>query len=362
VIGGGPAGSLAAALAADAGLETVILERKRYPRPKICGGFISARCLSLLPETLALSLQKDFEAVRSIKVIRGERQFIFNAEKSLGLIVKREDFDRRLAAYSSSRGASLIENVFLNRISPARAVNTGKPIYLLQQGGGDAEPIRARYVIGADGALGSSALLSGLRKKRDKKTGWAFSNIAAVDSGKAQPGLLNFYPLPFRGGMGWAFCGPGWVNRGVGGLAGRDLLLKSYYRLFPEDRGRVKPGAWPLPFLGPLKKTADRNLLLVGDAAGVIDPFSGEGLYSSMICSILAVTSIKKAESSAKPAGELYQEQFNSYFRRNFAASLAGAFLLHARAVAVPSSLPGAMADLCANRLWFNRSPGNFIY
>lgn len=358
VVGAGPAGSLAAALAVKAGFSTVILEQKRLPRLKICGGFISARCLSLLPDDLILP-PESFEPAYTISVTRGKINYSHTAKTRLGLITKREHFDYFLAGYARDKGAVLIQEFALNGLEKEKESRPGSFHYLLQGKRDGGSIIRSRYVIGADGALGRCGLLSGLRKSINAGTGWGLARIVEVEPGSAKPGVLNFYPLPFLGGMGWSFIGPGWVNQGVGGLARRRYLQRAYQHLFPESIKSSGPPAWPLPFLGPLQNVAAENLLLVGDAAGLIEPFSGEGLFNSLKSSILAVEALVRAEEEKTGAATFYRESVHKYFRKNFAASLTGAALLHARAVVLPSSLPQSITALMENRLWFNRSPAN---
>ncbi len=354
VIGAGPAGSLAAALAAKAGFSTVILEKKSLPRIKICGGFVSARCLSLLPEDLILP-PEIVKPVHTITVVRGNRSYSCTSEKRLGLLVRRDRFDHLMANHACKMGAVLLQKSALKELGKANDGETGPFSYLLKANNPVASSLRARYVIGADGARSSCKILSGLGANNNYRTGWGLTKFVETEYGSEKPGTLTFYPLPFLGGMGWSFNGPGWINRGVGGLANRRLLLKAYRRLFPEDIEKQNPLTWPLPFLGPLQKTACGNLLFIGDAAGLIEPFSGEGLYNSLKSSMMAVQALAKAEEMHSSAGPIYQDFFTTHFQKGFLPSLAGATLLHARSITSPSALPSLIALLMENRLWFNR-------
>lgn len=358
VIGAGPAGSLIAALTAEAGFATVILEQKKLPRPKICGGFISARCLSLLPKDMTLPAAGI--PVSEVRVIRGPKEYCYKAEKPLGLLTRREDFDQALADYARSRGALLIEGRALLKLAEDKnGQGTRGRVFLLFSGPGNEKPIRARYLVGADGALGRFSGMAGLKGPSVKVTGWGLSSIERVPENLSKMGLLQFYPLPLLGGMGWAFHGPGWVNRGVGGLRGRKALFRAYGNLFPAGgQNCPRPQAWPLPFLGPLRKVSRGNLLLVGDAAGLIDPFSGEGLYNSLKSSRLAFRALTEAREGKTEAGPIYDRLFLNHFRLACGPALAGAALLHIHGLINPAGLPRAMAALMENRLWFNRGDG----
>jgi len=353
VVGGGPAGSLAAYLAAEAGFSSVIIEKDSFPRGKICGGFISARALSLLPAPLKVSVDSATPVSR-IEVIKSKNQYSFETNKLLGLLVKRSEFDHFLLMEAVKQGAKLAEQCPLQKIKRMNS-RSGYPFYRVITGKNKMQTLAARYVIGADGALGKTAHLAGLHSAQTRRQGRAVAASGCDSDTNIAPGTLIFFPLPFSGGMGWSFQGNGWYNRGVGGLQKRQGLLRHYARLFPAGETDSGVLSWPLPYLGPLKKTSCDNLLLIGDAAGLIEPFSGEGLYNAFLSARLAVDSISEAEERQVPAGEIYHLNFRKYFRKKFFRVLTGAVMLHARAILAPSTLPEAMATLMENNLWFNR-------
>lgn len=106
IIGAGPAGSLAAAMAARAGLSVIMFEQKKHPRTKICGGFLSSRAMSLLPHDLELqSLQS--QPVYQISVIKKRTPHTYNSKNRLGLVIKRDDLDQLLAKYAVRAGVQL---------------------------------------------------------------------------------------------------------------------------------------------------------------------------------------------------------------------------------------------------------------
>lgn len=355
VIGAGPAGALTAALAADAGFSTVIVEQKTLPRQKICGGFISGRALSLLPSDFKLK-SLEAEVINKIAIIKGGTAYRYNSECRLGVVIKRKDFDSCLTRYACDKGSELIEGWPIARVAKTGAKKTGDYLYSLEDAGNHRNHLLSRFVIAADGAAGRCSLPDELRSKRTLLCGWGLTRFVQCEAEAAEPGTLKFYPLPLLGGMGWAFSGQDcWVNQGVGGLAGRRRLLRAYHKLFRAEAVNQNPLYWPLPFLGPLSKAASGNLMLVGDAAGLIDPFSGEGIYNSFKSATLAIQAMITARKKQTDAAAVYQILYNTHFRNNFAASLAGAFMMHARSIALPATLPPLMAELMANKLWFNR-------
>ncbi|MDZ4132504.1 MAG: FAD-dependent monooxygenase [Dethiobacteria bacterium] len=355
VIGAGPAGALAAALAADAGFSTVIVEQKTLPRQKICGGFISERALAILPSGFELK-SLEAEIINKVAIFKGDTAYRYNSEYRLGVVVKRKDFDYCLTRYACEKGSALIERWPIARVVKTGAGKAGDYLYSLEGAGNQRNHLLSRFVIVADGAAGRCSLPDELRSKRTLLRGWGLTRFVQCEDEAAEAGTLKFYPLPFLGGMGWAFSGPDcWVNQGVGGLAGRQQLLRTYHKLFRAASVNQNPLYWPLPFLGPVSKAASGNLMLVGDAAGLIEPFSGEGIYNSFKSAALAIQALIAAREKQTDAAAVYQSLFNTHFRSNFAASLAGAFIMHTRSIAFPATLPPLMAELMANKLWFNR-------
>ncbi len=353
IVGGGPAGALAAILAAEAGFSVVVLERKSKPRPKLCGGFISKRAIDLLPGNL--EIPDDIKSnVYHIEVVKGNRQYKYNSEQPLGWLIKREVFDSFMLRQAEIKGAVVINGVYPVEIS--QIVNKEKHNrYQLNTGGKKCIHLSARYLIGADGAYGSTAKLAGLYKRRTSLFGSSLSGVCTGLPTEAKAGTLLFCPHPFTGGMSWTFYADGWINYGVGGLAGRNRLKKILEQIHPGKNVIPSPRFWPLPFLGPIRANCCGNFMLIGDAAGLVEPFSGEGLFNSFASARIAVQALITANRENREAEKIFRPLFRNQFRLGFAATLLGAALLQAQSILKPSTLPAQMALLMQNRLWFCR-------
>ena len=346
VVGAGPAGLLTSILAVKAGFKVIVLEKKVMPRRKPCGGFISTRSLNLLPSEFLISSDLGID-VNSIKIITKEQTYCYQSETSLGFLCKREDFDQRLANYASSQGVLIIEDWALHGIDVEQRTKTKSQQYKLNPSLRHSTSVCARYVVGADGALSRVTQLTGLRKKAPSVwTGWGLTATSFEHPKKEHPGTLIFHPKPLLKGMGWQFIGPGWCNIGIGGLTNRRRLEKEYRRLFSQHHSSISLMAWPLPFLGPLRQAGSGNLLLVGDAAGLVEPYTGEGLYNSFFSAILAISAIKKAAQDNRAAALIYQDLYNKNFRRPFPKVLLKAAALNLRSSVKPSSLPSKCASI----------------
>jgi geranylgeranyl reductase family protein len=360
VVGAGPAGALAAALAAEAGFKTVILEQKSFPRPKLCGGLVSARALALLPTDFCLP-EAEISTVMHFAVSKKARRYGYRAEKPLGLTIRRSAFDQLLADYACQKGAVLLEEAALNgvKLDSAETDQLAANYFIQFRKENEQQTINTRYLIAADGALSRCAELGGIDRRRRKKIcGWGLSEIIPQEALKVDAPAdllqLKFFPLPFQGGMGWVFQGKGWLNRGVGGLCGRKTLLRAFTRLFGETPAPGMLKSWPLPFLGPVSKVAKGNLLLIGDAAGLVESFSGEGLYNCFKSARLAVQAIRETKTAGFDAAVAYNRLFKVHFRRYFLPIMAGTVILHAQSLLFPAAVPQQIARLIENRLWFN--------
>jgi flavin-dependent dehydrogenase len=147
IVGAGPAGSSAATALARSGAEVVLIERESFPRYKTCGGGVVSRALQFLPSGFALPLER---ACLNVEMHfgpdgHGGRAFRVKREQPIVAMVMRAEFDRALADEAVQAGATLIgacEVLGLEHGADAVALTT------------TSGAIRARMIIGADGARG----------------------------------------------------------------------------------------------------------------------------------------------------------------------------------------------------------------
>jgi flavin-dependent dehydrogenase len=294
VVGGGPAGISTAlhvhAVAPE--LRVVVLEAERYPRDKICAGCIGARGLRVLD---ALGVAVDCPMVRLDAIaVRIAGETIVAREPDLGVVVRRIEFDRALAAAAIARGIDVRDG---HRVA-ALAIADDRAIVETEAG----ERFEARAIVGADGVAGIVRRASGLPRGELRAQVVELDTEAAPDD---PPRDTIAFDFAMRDLCGYAWDFPTEVNgrplvcRGVyaihnlGGraprahveryLASRGLDLASYRLKQFAERG-FEPGA----------AIARPRVLLVGEAAG-IDIATGEGIAQALEYGALAGSYLARA-------------------------------------------------------------------
>lgn len=291
VIGSGPGGSTAARLLAEAGLRVLMLERARFPRPKPCGGGLTSRAAPLLPPgwpdyVRARPLTWRFESA-------GRRTEVATPEP-YSLIVYRPEFDAWLASAAVKAGAILHEGEAVETIAPAERgwrVTTRAAIY------------QARYLVGADGALGASARLLGLSRPRNGAAVEGEIPVSAEEYADWRDRVaIGIDGVPW--GYAWVIPRAPILNLGVasfraGRVPLRALALRWIAQQLGPGRARAEDlAAYPLPYRIRSAPLARERALLVGDAAGMMDALSGEGIYSALRTAHVAAAVVAEAAAN----------------------------------------------------------------
>jgi len=306
VVGAGPGGSTAATVAARKGLRVLAVDKDTFPRDKICGDAISGKSVDVLRELDLLDRVVRDESLDSWGVTfsgpSGAEVAIpftkmLGAPIAPGFVSRREVFDDLLFRSAVEAGADVwqdtkVDGLLRDRDGRVEGVR-------VQRNGGEPAHVRAPVVIGADGAysvvareLGMQQLserhyCAGLRVYYEGVTGFHHLNhieIHFVD--ESIPGYFWIFPLPGNR-----------ANVGIGMLSSaikeRDVKLKPLLELLVEhprfrdrfkDAKRIGPiRGWGLPLGSRPRKMSGDGWMLVGDAASLIDPFTGEGIGNAMV-------------------------------------------------------------------------------
>jgi len=345
VVGAGPAGSTTAYYLASAGLDVLLLEKSRFPREKVCGDGLTPRGVKALV-AMGVPIRESDGWLRNkgLRVIgAGARLELpwpdLTSYPGYGLVRTRLDFDQRLAQRAVQAGARLLEGV--NVTGPVIDERTGEITGVTARPAGGqrddsadagAERVyRARLVIAADGNSSRLSVSMGLRKRDDRPLGVAVR--AYYTSPRHEDDYLESWLDLWDGdrllpGYGWIFgMGDGTSNVGLGllntstafGHTDYHALLRRWLAGMPAEWGftedhRVGPirgAALPMGFNRTPHYT--RGLLLVGDAAGMVNPFNGEGIAYAMESGQIAARTVTQALASPTWAGT--EKVLNSYPR-----------------------------------------------
>jgi geranylgeranyl reductase family protein len=319
VVGAGPGGSTAARECAERGLSVLLADKAEFPRDKPCGGGVNVRAARLLPFDLAPVIDHTAYGIEiNLRRLSGVRR---RSPQPLTYLTDRRRFDALLVERAVERGVALRQR------APIQAVSLLRDRVVVRLG---SETLEARVLVAADGANGRTARLAGV--VTGHRRGIAMEARAPLSTGAAsrweQVLGVNLGCVP--GGFGWIFPKGDHFNVGVGGwaheAAGLRLRLRelaAFYGL--RASGLTKIAAHPMLVRRASGPLVSGRMMLVGDAAGLVDPLTGEGIHSAIASGRLAAAHI--AQHLRGDAPDL--EGYGRAVRAGLGAELGMALSLH---------------------------------
>jgi geranylgeranyl reductase family protein len=345
VVGAGPAGSATAYHLATAGLDVLLLEKTEFPREKVCGDGLTPRAVrSLVAMGVDVSPEAGWLRNRGLRIIGGGHQLEIEWPDladypSYGLVRRRTDFDEVLARTAQKAGARLHERTAVT--GPLLDERSGRVVGVTARATepdgtkGPEVGYRAPLVVAADGNSSRLSLAVGRRPRDDRPMGvavrtyyrsprheddWLESWLELWDYSGDSPRLLP--------GYGWVFgLGDGTSNVGLGILntskafqhVDYKALMRGWLDHTPQEWG-YRPENMTQPIRGAaLPMGFNRQphyrdgLLLIGDAAGAVNPFNGEGIAYAMESGELAAQVV--AQALARPGAADRERALAAYPR-----------------------------------------------
>jgi geranylgeranyl reductase family protein len=324
VIGAGPAGSAAALALAQRGFAVVLLEKAKLPRYKTCGGGILNRAYKLLPPGIESVLERSFNSVE-LNFLGTDLNFVATRSQPMVHMVMRAEMDNLLAHAARNASAQLVESCAVKNVAVREhfvELATAQKNFL------------AKFVIAADGVHSTTA----------KALGWsdlpALAPALEYEIHLAEEEFARFRQRPrfdFNGieaGYAWVF--PKREHLSVGILSTRrtcpDLpaqLMNYLARIGMTRIEKIEKHGYLIPLAPRREPLARGRVLLVGDAAGLVDPVTAEGISHALLSGQLAAAALEKYSLDASRVAQHYQSLLEENILRELRAGRIFAGVLY---------------------------------
>jgi len=320
IVGGSCAGAAAGYVLANAGKKVLILDKAIFPRKKLCGGMITEKTITIL--------KKVYDNIPLDIVINSKFSTfgIYHAEK--GKICKYTSPSNKL--YFVDR--AIFDEYFLKRAeSIGCTVYMGQKVTVIKENSiitESGEEISADYILGADGSH-SIVHKSGFAEKEKRNSAIAFEVDVTYEDLKCFNDNDGIFPKIYFGfindGYGWVFPKKEFATVGLGGLIHSNKNIRNLFMVFLKnivkqnlDYLSLKISGFPIPFHNLIEKPALKSKLLLGDAAGLIDPITGEGIYFAILSGKLAAEAILANGDSASNYNNLIKINIRKYLNQAY--------------------------------------------
>ncbi len=309
IVGAGPAGSATAIHLQRAGMRVLLVDKARFPRDKPCGGGLTGRALRQLP--CAVDPVVEHVVDRMVVRVGYGAKIVRRSDERLIEMTQRRRLDLHLAEQATAAGADFRDGAAVSNVELGDAGVTARV---------GRREVGAHFLVGADGANGVVARSVGLGQGIVRGVALE-GNVASgsLERGSyAGTAWVELGVVP--GGYGWVFPKGDHANLGVGGWLTEGPHLRAHldrlawaHGVDPSALTDVRGHRLPMRELG--SPAARGRVLLVGDAAGLVDPLSGDGMYEAFVSARLASDAIV----AGRP--EQYEPELAGALDRHAAAS-----------------------------------------
>ncbi len=276
VVGAGPAGSTAARESVSRGLSVLMLDKAEFPRDKPCGGGVTIRAAELLPFDISPVVERVIYGMRF--TVRSSHEFTRRSPRGLSYLTQRRRLDAFLVEKAVEAGTT-----FRQRAAVADIERHRTHVVVRTQD----ETFEGSTLVAADGANGPTAKMAGVNVGLTHGIAFEGNVTPSGEFPDRWEDVLGLDMGTIPGGYGWIFPKADHLNIGIGGwkyigpsLHDRLDELVRFYGFDSSDMWDLR--GHHLPIRGAGSPLVDGNVLLVGDAAGLLDPMTGEGIFAAI--------------------------------------------------------------------------------
>ena len=308
ICGSGVAGSTAAYFLSETGLKVLVIEKEKLPRYKTCGGGVVFRAAKLLPFDINTVTEKVFYET-NIYDFCNNLHFVVERKQPIVFLTMRENLDYFILQKAAVKGAEVIDRFSLDDISISKkevTIKAGKSVF------------KSKFLIAADGALSKIAKLVKFKTSELKVPALEYEiELNDPEYFKTLSKSLRFDFGIIENGYCWIFPKKDHLSIGIAAMKKNNASLKDYLEKYFEKLGiverinKVEKHGFVIPVKPCSEFSANERILFAGDAIGLADPITAEGISNAIESGKAAAKSIMEGNLNPERVASNYKTKID---------------------------------------------------